>query len=235
MNPIIIYIFYVAIFRLSVITAGIISIILGYNLFIKGIWSNQADNSNIEGKFGTSKVTVKNAAPGTVFAVFGAGLISIMLIFDSPQLSYNMIGKNENLLSSSETASQTNLVLRGESSSLSNIEVLNSRGVDFEKNNRTEDAAQEYSKALSIISEPMNNLAWLYYKKGDIDNAAQLSEIAVRISPNNADFIHTLAKIRTESGNKKEAQILLERAAKINPKYISELSRIPQSESKEVR
>ncbi len=60
-------------------------------------------------------------------------------------------------------------------------------------------AEKAYKKAIRKTSDPraMNNLAWLYYTLNkDLDRAEELAMEAVRQSPDNADFIDTLNKIK---------------------------------------
>jgi hypothetical protein len=64
------------IYKLTSLLVGLISIYLGYNLFVKGIWGQAGD---LDVKFKDNRLILKKAAPGTFFALFGAIIISITL------------------------------------------------------------------------------------------------------------------------------------------------------------
>lgn len=78
---------------------GLTSIYLGYNLFIKNIWGQAGD---LDVKFKDNKLVLKEAAPGTFFALFGAILISITLI---KGLEYNKYSSS-GLFNGSESGKQ---------------------------------------------------------------------------------------------------------------------------------
>lgn len=64
---------------------------------------------------------------------------------------------------------------------------------DFDK------AERAYKKAIKKTSDPraMNNLAWLYYTLNKtLDRAEELAQEAVKMEPENKDFIDTLRKIK---------------------------------------
>jgi len=60
----------------SLLTGGCLSY-MGYRLFMAGIWGNAGD---AEGEFGSNKIVLKKAAPGTFFVVMGAIVIGLTLI-----------------------------------------------------------------------------------------------------------------------------------------------------------
>lgn len=62
-----------------------------------------------------------------------------------------------------------------------------------------EEAEKNYKKAIKKTSDPraMNNLAWLYYTLNkELGEAEKLAESAVRMNPDNRDFLDTLNKIK---------------------------------------
>ncbi|GGW80129.1 hypothetical protein GCM10007391_11220 [Alteromonas halophila] len=54
----------------------------------------------------------------------------------------------------------------------------------------------------------LNNLAYLYFEKGETDRAATLAQRAVELRPENADAVDTLAQIRLAQGRDKDALAL---------------------------
>ena len=87
------FIIYLILFRLAIITAGAISIVLGYRLFCKGIgWTERSGKgTDASAKVGHFSFTLKNAAPGTCFALFGVVLISVMFATGGPELTLGYI------------------------------------------------------------------------------------------------------------------------------------------------
>ncbi len=67
---------------------------MGFRIFMAGIWG---DAGNLETKFENTKLVVKNAAPGTFFALFGALIVSFTIFkgmaYDSIQFEPK---KNDN-------------------------------------------------------------------------------------------------------------------------------------------
>ena len=63
-----------------IVAVGITGLILGYRLFASGVQTRPCDaGSTIESSVAGARFTVKNAAPDTAFALFGAMLIIVML------------------------------------------------------------------------------------------------------------------------------------------------------------
>lgn len=72
------------------IGAGVVSIVLGYRLFLKGadgIGSGDGGGTSAAARSGNFSLSIKNAAPGTCFALFGAALIVAMVVQAAPSLS----------------------------------------------------------------------------------------------------------------------------------------------------
>jgi len=81
------FLIYVTLFRLAIIGAGIVSIFLGYRLFVKGVWPDivGGQGTDVDAKISGSSLTVKNAAPGTCFSL----LEWFSLLSCSPQVVPN--------------------------------------------------------------------------------------------------------------------------------------------------
>ncbi|MCW5213309.1 hypothetical protein VU04_10420, partial [Desulfobulbus sp. TB] len=75
---------YALMFRLAIIAAGIVSIVLGYKLFADGAVSEGGTDVNAQAD--RFKLILRNAAPGTIFAAFGAFIIAVMLFQGNPEL-----------------------------------------------------------------------------------------------------------------------------------------------------
>lgn len=78
---------YLIIFRVAIILVGGVSIVLGYRLFVRGIFPSGGDDAggSLEAKLAGYEISMKNAAPGTFFALFGAIVIGAMIISSPPE------------------------------------------------------------------------------------------------------------------------------------------------------
>lgn len=246
------FIIYVILFRLSIIIAGIISIILGYRLFCRGIESEKSAGRGAElnAEIGNTKFTLKNAAPGIFFALFGVVIISIMFAAGGPELTLKTLRKSAENCQTTGEASETDLLeqeikmqgndkdvlsdflekelkMRGNNQdALSNF---TKRGLDFEGEKNTTKAIEYYEKALSVMAAPMNNLAWLYLEKGIIREALPLSRMAAQFTPNDARHLDTYATALYKSGNYQEAVNAIEKAAALDTRFQNKLDEYRKS------
>jgi len=81
-------------FKVLVVISGIISIILGYRLYKHGIIGSDAKGATLKASIAKSEILLKNTAPGTFFAIFGAILIGLLVFSSSPELSLKSSGTN---------------------------------------------------------------------------------------------------------------------------------------------
>ncbi|MEQ9217892.1 MAG: hypothetical protein RLO17_07620 [Cyclobacteriaceae bacterium] len=82
------FIIYLILYRIAIILVGLASIYFGYRLFLNGVFGVQkVKGSDFEANIGSNKFYLKNAAPGTLFALFGVILISNMMLSGSPELT----------------------------------------------------------------------------------------------------------------------------------------------------
>jgi hypothetical protein len=65
-----IYFFY---YKLTCLAVGLTVIVLGYFLFMKGLYKGSGD---LEGSWKDYKIAIRKAAPGTYFVIFGSLIIS---------------------------------------------------------------------------------------------------------------------------------------------------------------
>lgn len=82
------FVLYLTFFRLAIIAAGITSIVLGYRLFARGVFPKTYVNpplqgENVTAEFAGAKFTLRNAAPGTCFALFGMIIIVVMFLLQA--------------------------------------------------------------------------------------------------------------------------------------------------------
>jgi hypothetical protein len=226
-----VFIVYLTLFRLSIIFAGIVSIVIGYKLFCKGIWpENGKGGTEMGGEIGGFGFKMKNAAPGSCFGMFGVIIISVMLIKSPPELTYKMLEKpaapgqvagEKHDPGGAKTIEHDITVKGGVSGEISE---LTKRAQEFENKKQTESAIDAYKAALRVMAMPMNNLAFLYFKQSKFDEALSLSRQAAALSPGNANYLDTLAEILFAKKDR-EAITHMEKAAKLNPELKPKLEK----------
>ena len=220
------FILYLVLFRLAIIAAGVVSIVLGYRLFVRGVWpeAKTSQGTSIDAEVAGSRFTVKNAAPGTCFALFGVIIIGLMFGAGSPELTLDLVEQAAQTESQAETR---RLKMRGGDSDT--ISTLTQQGNQYVEDERIEAAIASYEEALAVVATPMNHLAWLYLGTGRMDEALPLSRLAVSLQPGNANFLDTLAAILLKQGKKAEALGWMNRAAELDPQFRKKLSQFGQS------
>ncbi|HLC17150.1 MAG TPA: tetratricopeptide repeat protein [Thermodesulfovibrionia bacterium] len=197
------FIIYVMVFRLAIISAGVISIVLGYRLFMqKGAGRDTVSGASFEAKVSDWKFALKNAGPGTFFALFGVIIISVMIVKGSPELNQELVSNQRSVKT----------VLRG-GPKHDKLESLTRQGIEHEKNGETDKAAEAYQEAAALGAPAMNYLAWLYQKNGRFDKALPLAQSAVMLLPDNAECTDTLAVVLCKMGKRDEALPLMEKTA----------------------
>jgi len=187
-------IIYLTLFRLAIIILGGISITLGYRLFIKGIFSTpDTTNTEMTAKMGNMNITLKNAAPGTFFVVFGSVLVITMLMSSPPSAEFKTL-KNQETGEESQTAT-----MRGGNE---NDKVLKEK-------------IQQIENKMEMTARALNKLAWLYYQNEQLVDAEFLSSIAVELAPNSANISDTFAEILFKRGNCTDAIEQMQKTVKL--------------------
>jgi len=219
------FLIYVTAFRLAIIATGVVSMVLGYKLFIRGIYPTGGRESSIDFKAAGSGFTLKNAAPGTGFGIFGLVLISVMLVQGSPQLTYEMMQKaagTENPITSAK------LELRG-GETPDAFAALIEKGSAYERSGDTSHAEEAYRQALTELATPMNQLAWLYYQQSKTEQALPLARMAAQIDPENPTVLDTLAEVLARHGDRSEAVKWMSKAAGLDSRYQAKLDQLKRT------
>ncbi len=161
------FLIYVTLFRLEIIGAGIVSIFLGYRLFVKGVWPDivGGQGTDVDAKIAGSSLTVKNAAPGTCFSLFGVVIIVVMFASGSPELTLDMLGKSGEVEGPDESVVKR-LGLRGGDSD--SLKAMTQQGDYYMGSEETDRAIAAYREAVTAMAAPMNHLAWLYLQQGKV-------------------------------------------------------------------
>lgn len=183
---------YLTIFRVSIVVAGIISIVCGYRLFLAGVFRlpSGASPTEIAGRFGGVELTLKSSAPGTCFALFGVIVIGIMIVSAPPEFGRS---RSASVSPSGELKVTEELKMRGEAIGIGE---LVDQAKQEEKQGNKKKAMEVYEKALRVIAEPLNNLAWLYHEAARDKEAVLLAQLATQFAPAEAEFADTLNRIR---------------------------------------
>lgn len=213
------FLVYVALFRLAIITAGIVSIVLGYQLFCKGIFPGTGNqDTTLEADMAGTKFTFKNAAPGTFFALFGVTLIGLMLFKGAPEFTYKMMAEgNQN--TASGTTSTIGIKMRGEDTK-DTFETLLQKCLDLHGKGESDQAIEICHQALTQSTQAMYYLATIYQDQGKITEAFGFAKTAVILNPHETDYLKTLADIlcqaQSQNGNTLH---WMEPAVKQEPNY----------------
>ena len=229
------FIIYLLVFRVSIIAASVVCIVLGYRLFVRGVWPGETEVSAQIAKQG---FTIKNAAPGTCFALFGAIILVVMFYKGGPELTLDLIRQSGQaaVADSSRVDSldvalpseyqRSQVTMRGRGVALEDIVQA---GREFERQRDTTRAIEKYKEALELIARPANNLAWIYYEQGRIDEAHPLAEVAVQLQPEEANYLDTQAHILYERGEYSEALAVMQEAVRRNPQFRRNLRKFEEA------
>ena len=163
---------YMLIFRLAIVAAGVICVVLGYLLFVRGVFPRAADGNaqgqDLSGSALTARFQLRNAAPGTCFAVLGAFLIVAMVVKGSPEV----LLKEANF----------DLQLRGDPPAATTAKAADADAVVL---------------ALATSASLFNDYAWMLYESGrEAEKAELLAQLAVLSVPDNSNFKDTLMRIQ---------------------------------------
>jgi tetratricopeptide (TPR) repeat protein len=212
------YVIYLAVFRLAIIAAGIVGIILGYRLFAKGVFPNvdpnpSTDGQNVTAEIAGAKFSLRNAAPGTCFALFGVIIIAAMFATGGPEITLELLEKG---------GMKANL--RG--NDLEEIQSHSKQAIEYLKQGDHRQARETVIEALQALAPRMNDFAWVLLQTApELPQANMLAELATTAEPQNPNFLHTLAEIQFKNGRKQEAIRTLEKARLIDPSHSEQLQR----------
>ncbi|HKW68848.1 MAG TPA: hypothetical protein VJP04_16250 [Terriglobales bacterium] len=115
-----------------------------------------------------ARFTVKNAAPGTAFALFGAMLIIVMVVQSSRSVALETLNKYQANSqppvsgSESQTPTETSEKLTMRGGDQNTISSITKQGIELERRNDFAGAERAYREAVTMMAEPMNDVAWIY-------------------------------------------------------------------------
>ena len=213
------FLIYAAVFRLAVIAVGVVAIVLGYLLFVRASVTRSRTEAGIE--IAEIKLNLKNAAPGTCFAAFGAGIVLAMLVGGSPSLTMEAA---QNVAASDEKVTGQMIRLPGHSIRVKG-NGLSSQLAEAARQAESGDlsgAMAAYSDLLqapglsaaeaALALEPMARIA---LARDDHAQAETLARLAVLFSNDAPEPLHTLARILIARGQPAEAADVLDQAERL--------------------
>jgi hypothetical protein len=210
------FIMYITLFRLAIVTAGIVSIVLGYRLFCQGVWPDNggSQGSTVDASFAGQSLSVKNAAPGTCFALFGVIIISVMLATSPPELSQAVSGEIKVRGSPqvqplvSDTPTDRLHERLGEAVRAYRVR-RDFKGADalFDK------IRTDLTPSIAHVARLHNELAMRYLAEAQNDKAMKHSQITVGLVPEDSDYIDTLILVTCKTGG-----------PEVSLKYLTELT-----------
>jgi hypothetical protein len=225
------FLIYATLFRLAIIGAGVFAIVLGYKLFVRGVMPE----GRTQGEFdaGQIRLTVKNAAPGTCFALFGAAIVSVMLVQGNPELLFDRTASD---------GSAEHITLRGEDPLPATATAVNGAGFRqyldgiLQGSQDVDGAISQQAKALrpeeslADAAKPLSHLAALYLAEPSrIDaelagKALALTEVVNQIVPDDADNLAAMAWAEWYLGDRDRAERAMARAAAADARYAPDLA-----------
>lgn len=184
------FLIYAALYRLTVLAVGALSIWLGFRLF-SNAGSKKAEGS-ASAEAGGVKLTFTNLLPGTYFALFGTALISIMLWkHGPPQLNE----KNVVELHGKATVSSEKLMrAAGCQSDLDSVDP------EWKK-------LSQPGMTLTDAAGPLHKIACFYGKENRIGEAVAMAKLAALYGKeeSKAEHLQLLAGLLRANGDEEEA------------------------------
>lgn len=217
------FLLYAALFRLAVLLTGLVCILLGFRLFVRGLGGDPSDASF---EAGGAKLSLRNAAPGTCFALFGAGLVVAMLVTGNPELA---LRSAERATRPDGGAHETVQVTQlkggsGDPGSAAAFDALVEFGASREQAGDRAGAIAAYAQALSqgdvplaAAALPLHRVAALYHAEGRHEEALPLARLAASLTGDDPDLLHLLARILEARGETGEALVAARAAVELSP------------------
>lgn len=219
------FILYALTFRIVTIATGLACVYMGYRLFVLGVMPREG--SDIDAQSDQIRLTIRNAAPGTCFAFFGAAIIIAMVVSGVPNLSTSSTPDDD--------GEGRVLELRGDEQAL---ESLVNHGQALADAGDLEGAIAAFAGALSdnsmslrLAKAPLMGLASVYRKQSRLEEAIAYARLVAQSSPDDAQGHALVGWIAKELGNFEEAKSAMKLAARLNPEFekdLAKLGKLPQ-------
>lgn len=188
---------YLILFRISIIVLGGMSIYLGYRLLLKGLEQNAQSqteqNAGLNAKIGTAHITLKNAAPGTVFALFGAAIVITVLSSQQPDITFKKELSKENVTTSEMRMRNPSSGNVGESIAIKNEEAAKINREVWQQVEKDLKRLEYANQLEHNHPDLLDSLASLYFISQDYSKAVEMQQKAAELAKNNSLFQRKLA------------------------------------------
>ena len=151
------FLIYLGLYRLGIVAAGVAGMWLGYLLFRRGLAAGGTTTdgeTTLEADIGGNTLSLKGAAPGIFFALFGAGLIVAMVVTGAPGVTLSNLqqaaGADSTLVGNGGGSTEVSLVLRSQ-------QVTAIRTIDRELTANRIDYEQAYRRLSRIVETQRTN------------------------------------------------------------------------------
>ncbi|CAK8718446.1 MAG: hypothetical protein CDV28_10857 [Candidatus Electronema aureum] len=217
------FLVYAALFRLAIIATGVAAIVLGYKLFLRGVMGEGGTNVNAEA--GPIKLTLHNAGPGGVFALFGAGIIIVMLSQGSPEL---LMKDMSQLTVSPPDMNQK--PAHQQASQPEKRDVSTALQIRGENNDDKEWSKLNENVTMSEAAEPLSSIARVWLQEKRTGEAVAMARLAAFYGSekDKANYHALLGEALFENGDKQNAVSAMQKAAERDPLYRAALARMQE-------
>jgi tetratricopeptide (TPR) repeat protein len=206
---------YLGLYRLAIIAAGLTSIVLGYLLFVKGVFPYaDSTGSGFDASIAGTTFSLQNAAPGSLFALFGIIVTTVMIVRSPPEVSFE--AGNRRGGGDSQTAEAENEHFSG------------SEKWTFKSATRPGSQAGDLDNQ-SKLAAVLNNLAWDFHDRERSLDAQAAARLAVHFEPQLPDYLDTLAEILYHDKQYNGALKYKEQAANLDPKLEEGIEKFRQA------
>lgn len=200
------FLIYVALYRLTVLTVGALSIYLGFRLFTRTgeDQQGQSEAGMPENKAWKVRFTLTYFWPGTFLALFGTGLIGVMLWQGAPQLTLEDIR---------ETAVQDALVKKdaeGQGNYILDIGRCAEHTLSpeaQERLNREWKNLKQPGLTLEEASVHLGHIARIWQQQGRMGEALAMAQLAYQYGPESSKAVNLslYAELLEATGSMQEA------------------------------
>ncbi|MEO0634087.1 MAG: hypothetical protein AAFY52_08165 [Pseudomonadota bacterium] len=200
------FLVYALLYRLAIILAGAVFMFFGFRLFLESIVSGAG--TEMGGEHGGSKFWIKNAAPGTFFAFFGAALIGLMVWQGNPEMRKTEQGGDEVVMRGGPNPATDGFELaraiRSNMSSRNQISLYSGQLTDG-------------SLSLEQASGPMMGLAAAFLRDDRPEEAISLVRLVYQFDGDQPDTLALMALIEDARGETETARQIMQRLTDLHP------------------
>ena len=232
MNTVVGFYIYAAIFRLAIIAAGIVSIVLGYKLFVLGVMGGE--KTRINAQAGPIKLTLANAGPGLGFSLFGVLIIAVMLVQGNPEFEeYKKLVtvSRPNVEAGQQSdESQPKTISQPETRETYRIRTRSGSGDEDVSTDQEWDKLDKPNITLSEAAEPFSKIARIWLQEQRTGEAVSMARLAERYGSekNKLDYLALLGETLFENGEYQEAVNIMKTVADRDPLYSADLARMQE-------